>query len=125
MRLDEWYEQRYLEQVCQQCSTLYTEGIDQVAAPLTDVFVMLEAVETLAREMRADMPLTRQQVEEMGLKGRNASGAERGLQEERIWSEVKPSPPVPLSKALQEHQHLAQVPQNPPEKSQFYARFPA
>jgi energy-coupling factor transporter ATP-binding protein EcfA2 len=101
------HEQRYLKQVRRECGTLYTEGVDQVSAPLTDVFVMLEAVETLPRRMRADIsPLTRERAEEIGLDRRNASGMEREAQEKRFWPEAEPSPRVPLSKALQEHRHL-------------------
>jgi len=101
------HEQRYLELVRWQCGTLYTEGVDQVSAPLSDVFVMLEAVETLPRRMRADIsPLTRERAEEIGLDRRNASGMEREAQEKQFWPEAEPSPRVPLSKALQEHRHL-------------------
>jgi len=101
------YEQRYLKQVRRECGTLYTEGVDQVSAPMTDVFVMLEAVETLPRRMRADIsPLTRERAEEIGLDRCNASGMGREAQEKQFWSEAEPSPRVPLSRALQEHRHL-------------------
>ena len=108
------HEHSYLRWVAGTCSTLETLGVDLVSPELTDVFVMLEAVESPRKEPVDIIPLP-ERVEEMGL-NEQLPAALAGLREtRRRESETErkertpakpPPPPVPLSRALEEHTHL-------------------
>ena len=101
------YEKRYLEQVIQECGTLHTEGVDRVTAPLTDVFVMLEALKIPPREIKTDVPPTSEQDQEMGLKERIATALGSHLPKGEKGVDLRPPPsPVPLPEILQRHRHL-------------------
>jgi hypothetical protein len=100
-------ERRYLERVAEECRYLETEGVDRVCAELTDVFVMLEAVESPRREVPADIAPLPERAEEIGLKERMAAFTERRKAESKKQAPPRPPPPpVPLSKALGEHAYL-------------------
>lgn len=100
------FEQRYVGQVREQYSTLHTEGVDQITAPLTEVFVMLQAAETQPRELRADVLLTSQQADGKRQDGRRMSPPEHHREVEVRTRPKAPLAPVPLSEALQQHRHL-------------------
>ena len=98
-------ERDYLERVAEECRYLETEGVDRARAELTDVFVMLEAVESPSREAEADVAPVPERAVEMGLKERVAAalfGRREAGREER----ASPPSPVPLFQALGEHTHL-------------------
>ena len=101
------FERRYLKRVAEECRYLDTEGVDRVRAELTDVFVMLEAVESPRREEPSDVAPVPERAEEMGLKERVADLLGRREPEQEEQARPKPPPPpVPLSQALGEHRHL-------------------
>jgi len=113
-------ERLYLERVAEECRCLETEGMDRGRAELTDVFVMLEAVESPRRETESDVAPVPERVEEMGLKERAAAlfGHHKAGREEQMVTalsehreaereERRPAPaPVPLSQALGADTHL-------------------
>ncbi|MCP4544323.1 MAG: hypothetical protein GY832_45005 [Chloroflexi bacterium] len=102
-------EQRYLKAVAEECRWLETEGVDRARAALTDVFVMLEAVESPKRKERGDVPPPPEQAEEMGPKERaTVPSGRRGAEREKKAPPLPPPPPppVPLSQALRAHNHL-------------------
>lgn len=95
------YEQRYLDQMRDQCGTLYTEGVDAIPAPLFNVFVILQSIETSVREIHTNIP------SDSGERVTVDKTSQHPQEQES--SPVKsqsPSHPVPLSTALQEHTHL-------------------
>jgi HEAT repeat protein len=110
-------ERLYLERIAAECRYLETEGVDRTRAELTNVFVMLEAVESPRRQAEADVALLPERAEEMGLKEWATSFLERRQAEREEQApferrrrereeQASPPPPVPLSKALKEHDHL-------------------
>jgi hypothetical protein len=110
-------ERLYLERIAAECRYLETEGVDRTRAELTDVFVMLEAVESPRRQAEVDVAPLPERAEEMGLKEWATSSLEwrQAEREEQVPFErrgrereeqASPLPPVPLSKALKEHNHL-------------------
>jgi HEAT repeat protein len=97
-------EHRYLQRTAKECRYLDSEGVDRVRPELTDVFVMLQAVETPRQETETDVAPVLERVEEMGLAQRAATSFERRQAKQE---EHSPSPPpVPLSQALGTHTHL-------------------
>jgi hypothetical protein len=100
-------DERYLKLAKEQYGTLRTEGLEEIPAPLADVFVMLEVVEALAHKIRTDVLPTHQQAVEMGLKEKQTSAASLRSRLQHSRAEFKPSPaPIPLAEALREHRHL-------------------
>ena len=101
-------ERLYLERVAAECRYLKTEGVDRIRAELTDVFVMLEAVESpRLQQAEADVAFLPERAEEMGLKERAASLFGRRRPEKEEAAPSPPPAPAPLSEALEAHDHLA------------------
>lgn len=103
------YEQCYLEQVREECGELRTEGVYPVTAPLKDVFVMLEAMRTPPSGIETDVVVPPGYVErnDKARAERAALGYENHPGEERqVTIRGKAPTVIPLSKALQEQQHL-------------------
>jgi len=109
----------YLERVAEKCCTLETEGVDRTRVELTEVFVMLEAVESPDRQAEADVAAVPERSKEMGLRERAATlfGRRKAEQERRVVASFErreaereepapPPSPVPLSQALEAHDHL-------------------
>lgn len=101
-------EHDYIKQVAEECRYLYTEGVDRVRAELTDVFVMLQAVQGPLPEERTDVAPVPMRAEEMGLLERPTGRRERRetTKPDRAKPPTPPPPPVPLSNALTEQKHL-------------------
>lgn len=105
-------ERAYLKRVADECHYLYTEGVDRVRAELTEVFVMLQAVQSPRRKERMDVAPVPMWAEEMGLLERLTDHRALRKEKQPEQSELPPLPspplplPVPLSKALAEHEHL-------------------
>ncbi|MBI5648875.1 MAG: DUF4062 domain-containing protein, partial [Chloroflexi bacterium] len=95
------YEQRYLEQIREQCCTLYTEGVDHIIAPLSDVFVMLQSTETPMREAYTDIQSDSRR------QGKTDKPSQHPNEQEPLQVETRSlSHPVLLSTALREHTRL-------------------
>jgi hypothetical protein len=96
-------ERRYLARVREECRYLDSEGVDRRRAELSDVFVMLQAVESPHREIVADVAPVPERAEEMGIGEKPTAFSGRG-RSQKIGQ--PPPSPVPLSQALRGHNHL-------------------
>lgn len=102
------YEAQYLLQVRNECRYIRTEGVGEPDVELTDVFVMLRAIENPGAShrfdtaKRSDVVPTSDRQTEMGLPTINPLSGNVDLPQQE-----SPPPLLPLAQAMRDHLHIA------------------
>lgn len=99
-------ERHYLGRVAATCGKLKTEGIDDPRVALTDVYVVLDALESPRPTPRVDIAPLTQRLQEMEVEQRpDASLGHKEVKPEHQATKP-PAAPVPLFEALRQHLRL-------------------